>query len=145
MLGAVHLRWQVADSSPAGPSLALVREVCSCRRTRSELTHWIDYEVVTAVWFDLPLVESFPELPSIGEMAQGMRICSTFDVWGPLARSIKSGHVTFAACVPLHETETKRLTGTPCHRPTFRVVRGLLAMCLRSPVRFVLVQLSLQP
>ena len=72
VLGAVHLRWQVADSSPAGPSLALVREVCSCRRTRSELTHWIDYEVVTAVWFDPPLVESSPELPSIGEMAQGM-------------------------------------------------------------------------
>ena len=133
VLGAVHLRWQVADSSPAGPSLALVREVCSCRRTRSELTHWIDYEVVTAVWFDPPLVESSPELPSIGEMAQGMRICGTFDVWGPLARSIKSGHVTFAACVPLHETETKRLTGTPCHRPTFRVVRGLLADVLSQP------------
>ncbi len=55
-----------------------------------------------------------------------MRICGTM-YGGPLARSIKSGHVTFAACVPLNETETKRLTGTPCHRPTFRVVRGLLA------------------
>jgi hypothetical protein len=82
VLGAVHLRWQVADSSPAVRSLALVREVCSCRRTLSELTHWIDYEVVTAIWFDPPLVESSPELPDRGERAQGMRICGTFDVWG---------------------------------------------------------------
>ncbi len=77
VLGTVHLRWHISDSSSVGTSLALVREVCSCRRTLSDLTHRIDYEVVTAVWFDPPLVESSPELPNIGEGAQGMRICGT--------------------------------------------------------------------
>ena len=29
VLGTVHLRWHISDSSSAGTSLALVREVCS--------------------------------------------------------------------------------------------------------------------
>jgi hypothetical protein len=114
-LGLVHLRWTLASSMPLVGQRGWVRELGGLERTMKQVTHWLDYEVVGSSWFDPPLAEgdARPVLASL----HGHRCLGQFRVWGPLARAVRLGEMRLCCCVPVDESSTLRLVGTPCYRP----------------------------
>jgi hypothetical protein len=132
VLGYAHLRWVLVDSALVSNDRSWAREISSLRRSTSLVTHWLDYAVIAGSWFDTVVsVDDF--VSDKHERVMDLRVLGTFRMWGPLARCIRQGHIRWAMSVPVNQSTTKRLVGAPCHRPTYRIIAGLLARVPSQP------------
>ena len=136
VVGMLHLRWDVYSSSEIGldEGVLQARDVARLRkRDMSEVTHWLEYEVMSIQEFDEPR-EFGALLPEATDWLNGHRCVGEFRCWGPVARAVLQKQTRWINSVPIHAGATQRLVGTPCHRPKYRDIRNLIE-CVRSHAR----------